>query len=175
MHGVLKAAKLAALTAMISLLFEGSSAQAYPKLGGPAIPAVEKPAPPVLLAARRHRRGGGGAVKKKPVAAKKPTPAKKSTPAKPEGGGEPARATPPSEEPAMGGAQPPGGGGDTGALQRGARVEFDGRLVQGQTAKSGAIYLFARKRSQPRSMVKERVSYQREILRTVYPDYYEVQ
>ncbi|MCA9665871.1 MAG: hypothetical protein KC503_09795 [Myxococcales bacterium] len=56
-----------------------------------------------------------------------------------------------------------------GALRRGARVEFDGRLVQGQTAKSGAIYLFARKRSELRSMVKERRSYRREIVRTIYP------
>lgn len=56
-----------------------------------------------------------------------------------------------------------------GALRRGARVEFDGRLVQGQTAKSGAIYLFARKRSELRSMVKERSNYRREILSTVYP------
>lgn len=55
-----------------------------------------------------------------------------------------------------------------GALRRGARVEFDGRLVQGQTAKSGAIYLFARKRSELRSMVKERSNYRREILGTVY-------
>jgi len=56
------------------------------------------------------------------------------------------------------------------ALRRGARVEFDGRLVQGQTAKSGAIYLFARKRSELRSMVKERTSYRKEILRTIYPN-----
>ena len=56
------------------------------------------------------------------------------------------------------------------ALRRGARVEFDGRLVQGQTAKSGAIYLFARKRSELRSMVKERTSYRKEILRTLYPN-----
>jgi hypothetical protein len=59
----------------------------------------------------------------------------------------------------------------SGALRRGARVEFDGRLVKGQTAKSGAIYLFARKRSQLRSMVEERVSYRKEILRSVYPKY----
>ena len=60
---------------------------------------------------------------------------------------------------------------DTGELRRGARVEFDGRLVQGQTAKSGAIYLFARKRSELRSMVKERENYRKEILRTVFPRY----
>lgn len=57
-----------------------------------------------------------------------------------------------------------------GNLQRGARVEFDGRLVQGQTAKSGAIYLFARKRSELRSMIVERNDYRTEILQTVYPE-----
>jgi hypothetical protein len=56
---------------------------------------------------------------------------------------------------------------DPGALRRGGRVEFDGRLVQGQTAKSGAIYLFARKRSELKSMVEERTNYRKEILRTV--------
>lgn len=66
---------------------------------------------------------------------------------------------------ATGGAAPA-----SGNLQRGARVEFDGRLVQGQTAKSGAIYLFARKRSELRSMIVERNDYRTEILQTVYPE-----
>lgn len=56
----------------------------------------------------------------------------------------------------------------SGALRRGARVEFDSRLVQGQTAKSGAIYLFARKRSELRSMVEERTNYRKELLSTIY-------
>jgi hypothetical protein len=60
---------------------------------------------------------------------------------------------------------------DPGALQRGGRVEFDGRLVQGQTAKSGAIYLFARQRTDLRSMVRERESYRKEVLRSVDPDW----
>ncbi|MBK8482507.1 MAG: hypothetical protein IPL40_15305 [Proteobacteria bacterium] len=67
-------------------------------------------------------------------------------------------------EAGAGAAQPPG------TLRRGARVEFDGRLVQGQTAKSGAIYLFARKRSELRSMIVERTNYRTEILQTVYPE-----
>jgi hypothetical protein len=62
-----------------------------------------------------------------------------------------------------------GGQVDPGALRRGGRVEFDGRLVQGQTAKSGAIYLFARKKTELKSMVDERSSYRKEVLRTVYP------
>ena len=54
-------------------------------------------------------------------------------------------------------------------LQRGGRVEFDGRLVQGQTAKSGAIYLFARQRTDLRSMVRERQEYRKELLRSTFP------
>jgi len=69
------------------------------------------------------------------------------------------------DSPAKDGA--PVGGGNP-ALQRGTRLEFDGRLVQGQTARSGAVYLFERARSQLRSMVRERQSYRDEIVRTVY-------
>jgi hypothetical protein len=56
------------------------------------------------------------------------------------------------------------------ALQRGERVEFDGRLIQGQTAKAGAVYLFARVSTNLRSMVKERSSFKDKIVRTVFPD-----
>jgi hypothetical protein len=61
-------------------------------------------------------------------------------------------------------------GGGNPALQRGTRLEFDGRLVQGQTARSGAVYLFERGRSELRSMVRERQSYREEIVRTVFPE-----
>jgi len=60
---------------------------------------------------------------------------------------------------------------DPSRLQRGRRVEFDDRLVHGQTAKSGAIYLFARKHSKLRSMVKQRADFRQEILRTIYPNW----
>jgi hypothetical protein len=61
-------------------------------------------------------------------------------------------------------------GGGNPALQRGTRLEFDGRLVQGQTARSGAVYLFERGRSELRSMVRERQSYRDEIVKTVFPE-----
>jgi hypothetical protein len=61
-------------------------------------------------------------------------------------------------------------GGGNPALQRGTRLEFDGRLVQGQTARSGAVYLFERARSDLRSMVRERQSYRDEIVKTVFPE-----
>lgn len=59
---------------------------------------------------------------------------------------------------------------DDRELRRGERVEFDGRLIEGQTAASGAIYLFERLPSELRSMVQERRAYRREILETVYPN-----
>ena len=61
-------------------------------------------------------------------------------------------------------------GGGNPALQRGTRLEFDGRLVQGQTARSGAVYLFERARSELRSMVRERQSYRDEIVKTVFTE-----
>ena len=44
-----------------------------------------------------------------------------------------------------------------------ARIEFDDRLVQGQTNKANAIYLFERRESGLRSLVKKRAHFQAEI------------
>ena len=138
---------------VIGLLCLGLAAPAEGRIGGEASPAARLTTAPAMdgtrLARRRKartrrsrasRRSRSQAVE--PAAPAEP-PAAQSTAAAPE---------------------------TSGALRRGARVEFDGRLVQGQTAKSGAIYLFARKRSELRSMVTERTSYRREILRTIYPN-----
>jgi hypothetical protein len=57
-----------------------------------------------------------------------------------------------------------------GEIKRGERIEFDERLIQGQTAKAGALYLFDRKPSDLRSMVHERESYRGEIVRQIFPD-----
>lgn len=54
-------------------------------------------------------------------------------------------------------------------LRRGEKVEFDARLIQGQTAKAGAVFLFERVSSDLSSMVKERRSYRREIVEEVFP------
>ncbi|MBI5495909.1 MAG: hypothetical protein HY904_12870 [Deltaproteobacteria bacterium] len=43
------------------------------------------------------------------------------------------------------------------------RVDFDDRLVQGQSTKQGAIYLFERKESALRSMLRKRESFRSEI------------
>jgi hypothetical protein len=49
-----------------------------------------------------------------------------------------------------------------------ARIDFDDRLIQGQTNKSGAVYLYDRKELKTRSMIKERESFRSETLSTVY-------
>lgn len=48
------------------------------------------------------------------------------------------------------------------------RIDFDDRLVQGQTNKSGAVYLYDRKELKTRSMVKKRDSFRDEIVGAVY-------
>ena len=47
-------------------------------------------------------------------------------------------------------------------------IDFDDRLIQGQTNKSGAVYLYDRKELQTKSMIKKRESFRQEILSTVY-------
>lgn len=61
-----------------------------------------------------------------------------------------------------------GGGGGGKVLQTSrsggpTRVEFDDRLVQGQSNKKGAIYLFERKESALRSMLRKRKNFRAEI------------
>lgn len=48
------------------------------------------------------------------------------------------------------------------------RIDFDDRLIQGQTNKSGAVYLFDRKETGISSMVKRRRSFRHLTIRTVY-------
>ena len=49
--------------------------------------------------------------------------------------------------------------------QRGpTRIDFDDRLIQGQTNKSGAVYLYDRKELKSRSMVKRRESFREELV-----------
>jgi len=78
-------------------------------------------------------------------------------------------------EPASGVVDPVSGDTATGAAAsatpptRGpARIDFDDRLIQGQTNKSGAVYLYDRKELKTTSMIKERESFRSETLSTVY-------
>jgi hypothetical protein len=48
------------------------------------------------------------------------------------------------------------------------RIDFDDRLIQGQTNKSGAVYLYDRKELKTRSMVKKRESFRDEIITSVF-------
>lgn len=53
--------------------------------------------------------------------------------------------------------------------QRGpTRIDFDDRLVQGQTNRSGSVYLYDRKELKTRSMVKKRESFREQIVDAVY-------
>jgi hypothetical protein len=47
------------------------------------------------------------------------------------------------------------------------RIDFDDRLIQGQTNKSGAVYLFDRKELEIRSMVKQRTGFRDQIIKDV--------
>jgi hypothetical protein len=142
----------------LAFVLPGPDAMAVPRDPPPDEPMVQQGTDRPLLARRRRRRYYRKRRPKPRPKARKPAPAPAAEPA--------------PEEPAPAPAgQPTADPVDPGNLRRGGRVEFDGRLVQGQTAKSGAIYLFARKRSQLRSMVQERVDYRKEVLRTVYPEW----
>lgn len=55
-------------------------------------------------------------------------------------------------------------------LQRGNRMEFDARLIRGETAGSGAVFLFQRAPRALPSMVKTRTSYLSETVQDVLGD-----
>ena len=67
-------------------------------------------------------------------------------------------------------AAPPAAVASSGAPpQRGpTRIDFDDRLIQGQTNKSGAVYLYDRKELKQRSMIKKRETFREEIVGAVY-------
>jgi len=47
-------------------------------------------------------------------------------------------------------------------------IDFDDRLIQGQSNKSGAVYLYDRKELKIRSMIKKRESFRDEIVGSLY-------
>ena len=95
---------------------------------------------------------GGPATAKKPA----PAPAAKTAPAKAEAAD---RAAAPA---------PASAGSARETVQRESRIEFDERLVQGQTA-AGAIYLFQRGESEFRSMIKLPESFRDRTVRQLLP------
>ena len=50
------------------------------------------------------------------------------------------------------------------------RVNFDERLIKGQTTKAGSVYIFDRQQSQLRSLVKRDRSFRHKIIRTVFEE-----
>jgi hypothetical protein len=48
------------------------------------------------------------------------------------------------------------------------RIDFDDRVIQGQSNTSGAVYLVERKETELRSMVRPRLSFRHLTIRTVY-------
>lgn len=55
------------------------------------------------------------------------------------------------------------------SLKRARHMEFDERLIMGQSLKSGALYLFERKDSEIQSMLKIRKDYRQELLAPLEP------
>jgi|GEM_PF-1542224 hypothetical protein len=54
-------------------------------------------------------------------------------------------------------------------FKRPSRMEFDERLIMGQSLKSGAVYLFERKDSEIQSMLRIRKDYRKELLEPIEP------
>ncbi len=68
-------------------------------------------------------------------------------------------------------AAPPAASTDSagGPSVRGpTRIDFDDRLIQGQSNKSGAVYLYDRKELKIRSMIKKRENFRDEIVGSLY-------
>ena len=64
---------------------------------------------------------------------------------------------------------PPQASSDAPVAHHGpTRIDFDDRLIQGQTNKAGAVYLYDRKELQVRSMVHLRESFRQEIYEDAY-------
>lgn len=63
---------------------------------------------------------------------------------------------------------PPAEGAPAPTVHGPSRIDFDDRLIQGQTNKSGAVYLYDRKELKIRSMVKKRENFRDEIVGSLY-------
>jgi hypothetical protein len=65
-------------------------------------------------------------------------------------------------------AAPAADSGGAPGVRGPTRIEFDDRLIQGQTNKSGAVYLYDRKELKIRSMIKKRENFRDEIIGSLY-------
>src|SRR6266852_5856701 len=71
---------------------------------------------------------------------------------------------PPAESPAPTTAPAAVASGSPPPTRGPTRIDFDDRLIQGQTNKSGAVYLYDRKELKTPSMIKKRESFREEIV-----------
>lgn len=118
---------------------------------GLAPPALASPAPVAAEPARSAPIRIAKAPKKK-----KGAPVEKAAP-------EGARSDPRASAPPAAEAPPV----DIGGRRAMGRIEFDDRLIQGQTNKANAIYLFERRESALRSLLKKRTHFHDEIDETL--------
>lgn len=65
-------------------------------------------------------------------------------------------------------AAPAADSGGAPGVRGPTRIDFDDRLIQGQTNKSGAVYLYDRKELKVRSMIKKRENFRDEIVGSLY-------
>jgi len=73
-----------------------------------------------------------------------------------------------NSRPPAGAVEPQADSGGAAPTRGPTRIDFDDRLIQGQTNKSGAVYLYDRKELKTRSMIKKRESFREEIVGSLY-------
>lgn len=117
--------------------------------------AEAAPDKPVKVAQKSKKGKGKGADKGGDKAVDKPVEK-----VAPEGARADPRTGPSAGDASSAGAVLPAGRGMS-------RIEFDDRLVQGQTNKANAIYLFERRESALRSLLKKRADFHEEIDETL--------
>lgn len=147
----------------------------------PAIRSADGKAPRLAQRRRRPRRGTDAATSDNPYAEPSERGGRRRRGERPgRDAGEPTPSKVRSEDPRTNGengGRPAEGNGRTagatsggtaeGSMQRSDRLDFDERLIQGQTARSGAVYLFSRPPRDLPELVKLRKSFRAEISRTV--------
>ena len=115
-------------------------------------PQVSEPAAPKVAKAGKKKKGAEKPAEK---AVERPAEAPRDP-----------RASEPAPAADVGGGG--GGAGMSSEVRRGmARIEFDDRLIQGQTNKANAIYLFERRESALRSLLRKRTHFHEEIDETL--------
>ncbi len=137
---------------LTALVAAGHLATAQPAPGATSSLRVDRraPAAPVVVAKKGKKKGAEPKVDKKEGAP--------SATGDPRGAPESATTALPLDAVRQGPAAE-----DTGVSRGPSRIEFDERLIQGQTNKANAIYLFERRESALRSLLKKRVDFHEEI------------